>query len=154
MINFTGIFIKEKNPVLKHIKSDIPTTLDPFQYTYSPNHSMSAAIRLRLTHLDKKGQILYVRTLFMDFRLAFKTIQSSQSNSQESWKGKKTAQITSSSLLKILKLWASRATVISQQTWSRWSSLLNGVETTVSISQCRQNQRVDCWPTWTARHCT
>ncbi|XP_059810771.1 uncharacterized protein LOC132383601 [Hypanus sabinus] len=47
--------------VMRHIKTLLPTTLDPLQSAYRPNHSTDDAIattpHLALTHLDKKGHI-------------------------------------------------------------------------------------------------
>lgn len=47
-----------KQLVMRHIKSNCPIILDPFQYTYCHNCSaddtISDAIQLCLPHLDKK----------------------------------------------------------------------------------------------------
>ncbi|KAL0194797.1 hypothetical protein M9458_008369, partial [Cirrhinus mrigala] len=62
--------------VMKHIKSVLPPSLDPFQFAYRPNRStddaISTALHSALTHLDKKDS--YVRMLFIDFSSAFNTI--------------------------------------------------------------------------------
>ena len=62
--------------VMQHIKSVLPTALDPFQFAYRSNHStddaISAALHSALTQLETKGS--YVRMLFIDFSSAFNTI--------------------------------------------------------------------------------
>ncbi|KAK3529728.1 hypothetical protein QTP86_000815 [Hemibagrus guttatus] len=62
--------------VLRHIKTQLPPSLDPLQFAYHPNRSMDNAItttlHLALTHLDNKDS--YVRMLFIDFSSAFNTI--------------------------------------------------------------------------------
>ncbi|KAK2875617.1 hypothetical protein Q8A73_024027 [Channa argus] len=44
--------------VMRHIKSQLPTSLDPMQFAYNPNHStddaISTTLHLALTHLDNK----------------------------------------------------------------------------------------------------
>ena len=62
--------------VMRHIKSQLPATLDPMQFAYRPNRStddaINTAIHLALSHLDQKDT--YVRMLFIDFSSAFNTI--------------------------------------------------------------------------------
>ncbi|KAK3510311.1 hypothetical protein QTP70_000464 [Hemibagrus guttatus] len=62
--------------VLRHIKTQLPPSLDPLRFAYHPNRSMDNAItttlHLALTHLDNKDS--YVRMLFIDFSSAFNTI--------------------------------------------------------------------------------
>ncbi|KAK3546754.1 hypothetical protein QTP70_033947, partial [Hemibagrus guttatus] len=60
--------------VMRHIKTQLPPSLDPLQFAYCPNCSTDDAItfHLSLTHLDNKDT--YVRILFIDFRSAFNTI--------------------------------------------------------------------------------
>ncbi|KAK3528738.1 hypothetical protein QTP70_011206 [Hemibagrus guttatus] len=62
--------------VMRHIKTQLPPSLDPFQFAYHPNRSTDDAItttlHLSLTHLDNKDT--YVRMLFIDFSPAFNTI--------------------------------------------------------------------------------
>ncbi|KAL0150016.1 hypothetical protein M9458_054675, partial [Cirrhinus mrigala] len=61
--------------VMHHIKSNLPNTLDPFQFAYRPNRStddaISSTLHLALTHLEQKDS--YVRMLFIDFS-SFNTI--------------------------------------------------------------------------------
>ncbi|KAK1796865.1 hypothetical protein P4O66_000953 [Electrophorus voltai] len=61
---------------MRHIKTQLPPSLDPLQFVYCSNHSsddaISTTLHLALTHLDKKGT--YVRMLFIDFSSAFNTI--------------------------------------------------------------------------------
>ncbi|KAI5100825.1 immunoglobulin kappa variable 6-21 [Silurus meridionalis] len=62
--------------VMRHIKTQIPPSLDPMQFAYRPNCStddaISTTLHLTLTHLDNKDS--YVRMLFIDFSSAFNTI--------------------------------------------------------------------------------
>ncbi|KAK3539377.1 hypothetical protein QTP70_003864 [Hemibagrus guttatus] len=62
--------------VMRHIKTQLPPSLDPLQFAYRPNRSTDDAITttlyLSLTHLDNKDT--YVRMLFIDFSSAFNTI--------------------------------------------------------------------------------
>ncbi|KAK2919151.1 hypothetical protein Q8A73_003522 [Channa argus] len=62
--------------VMRHIKTQLPTSLDPMQFAYRPNRStddaISTTLHLALTHLDNKDS--YVRMLFIDFSSAFNTI--------------------------------------------------------------------------------
>ncbi|KAK3566072.1 hypothetical protein QTP86_025244, partial [Hemibagrus guttatus] len=62
--------------VMRHIKTQLPPSLDPFQFAYRPNRSTDDAItttlHLSLTHLDNKDT--YVRMLFIEFSSAFNTI--------------------------------------------------------------------------------
>ncbi|KAF7689546.1 hypothetical protein HF521_012899, partial [Silurus meridionalis] len=59
--------------VMRHIKTQLPPSLDPMQFVYHPNRSTDGAIsttlHLALTHLDNKDS--YVRMLFIDFSSAF-----------------------------------------------------------------------------------
>ncbi|KAK3523934.1 hypothetical protein QTP70_016741, partial [Hemibagrus guttatus] len=65
-----------KRLVMRHIKTQLPPSLDPLQFAYCPNRSTDNAItttlHLSLTHLDNKDT--YVRMLFIDFSSAFNTI--------------------------------------------------------------------------------
>ncbi|KAM7374814.1 hypothetical protein PAMP_007451 [Pampus punctatissimus] len=62
--------------VMKHIKSILPPSLDPYQFAYRANRStddaIATALHSALTHLDTKDS--YVRMLFLDFSSAFNTI--------------------------------------------------------------------------------
>ncbi|KAK1798660.1 hypothetical protein P4O66_006946, partial [Electrophorus voltai] len=62
--------------VMRHIKTQLPPSLDPLQFAYHSNRStddaISTTLHPALTHLDKKGT--YVRMLFIDFSSAFNTI--------------------------------------------------------------------------------
>ncbi|KAF7691443.1 hypothetical protein HF521_011740, partial [Silurus meridionalis] len=62
--------------VMRHIKTQLPPSLDPMQFAYRSNRStdgaISTTIHLALTHLDNKDS--YVRMLFIDFSSAFNTI--------------------------------------------------------------------------------
>ncbi|KAI5102839.1 gastrula zinc finger protein XlCGF28.1-like [Silurus meridionalis] len=62
--------------VKRHIKTQLPPSLDPMQFAYRPNRStddaISTTLHLALTHLDNKDS--YVRMLFIDFSSAFNTI--------------------------------------------------------------------------------
>ncbi|KAI5614992.1 gastrula zinc finger protein XlCGF28.1-like [Silurus asotus] len=65
-----------KRLVMRHIKTQLPPSLDPMQFAYRPNRStdnaISTTLHLTLTHLDNKNS--YVRMLFIDFSSAFNTI--------------------------------------------------------------------------------
>ncbi|KAK3572107.1 hypothetical protein QTP86_022186, partial [Hemibagrus guttatus] len=65
-----------KRLVMRHIKTQLPPSLDPLQFVYCPNRStddaITTALHLSLTHLDNKDT--YVRMLFIDFSSAFNTI--------------------------------------------------------------------------------
>ncbi|XP_059842900.1 uncharacterized protein LOC132403518 [Hypanus sabinus] len=54
--------------VMRHIKTLLPTSLDPLQFAYHPNRSTDDAIattlHLALTHLDKKDTYIWI--LFID----------------------------------------------------------------------------------------
>ncbi|KAK3506846.1 hypothetical protein QTP70_029253, partial [Hemibagrus guttatus] len=62
--------------VLRHIKTQLPPSLDPLQFAYCPNRSTDDAItttlHLAFIHLDNKDA--YVRMLFINFGSAFNTI--------------------------------------------------------------------------------
>ncbi|KAI5098276.1 gastrula zinc finger protein XlCGF28.1-like [Silurus meridionalis] len=62
--------------IMRHIKTQLPPSLDPMQFAYCPNRStddaISTTLHLALTHLDNKDS--YVRMLFIDFSSAFNTI--------------------------------------------------------------------------------
>ncbi|KAK3553651.1 hypothetical protein QTP70_006859 [Hemibagrus guttatus] len=62
--------------VMRHIKTQLPPSLDPLQFAYRPNHStvdaITTTLHLSFTHLDNKDT--YVRMLFTDFSSAFNTI--------------------------------------------------------------------------------
>ncbi|KAI4876770.1 hypothetical protein NFI96_001756 [Prochilodus magdalenae] len=62
--------------VLSHLKSCLPTTLDPHQFAYHSNRStedaISTALHTALTHLDCQNS--YVRMLFIDFSAEFNTV--------------------------------------------------------------------------------
>ncbi|KAL7830680.1 hypothetical protein SRHO_G00318070 [Serrasalmus rhombeus] len=68
--------------VMRHIKGQLPPSLDPLQFAYRSNHSTddatSTTLHLALTHLDSKDT--YVRMLFIDFSSAFNTIIPQQSD--------------------------------------------------------------------------
>ena len=63
--------------VLQHLKSILPSTLDPFQFGYRKNRSIEDAVALTLHHvlnfLDLK-EPNYVRLLLIDYSSAFNTI--------------------------------------------------------------------------------
>ncbi|KAK1803181.1 hypothetical protein P4O66_021705, partial [Electrophorus voltai] len=76
-IALTSIIMKcFKRLVMRHIKTQLPPSLDPLQFAYCSNRStddaISTTLHLALTHLDKKGT--YIRMLFIDFSSAFNTI--------------------------------------------------------------------------------
>ncbi|KAK1799527.1 hypothetical protein P4O66_000409 [Electrophorus voltai] len=76
-ITLTPIIMKcFKRLIIRHIKTQLPPSLDPLQFTYHSNRStddaISTTLHLALTHLDKKGT--NVRMLFIDFSSAFNTI--------------------------------------------------------------------------------
>ncbi|KAK1791977.1 hypothetical protein P4O66_001747 [Electrophorus voltai] len=76
-VTLTSIIMKcFKKLVMRHIKTQLPPSLDPLQFTYRSNRStddaISTTLHLALTHLDKKGT--YVRMLFIGFSSAFNTI--------------------------------------------------------------------------------
>ncbi|KAK1785609.1 hypothetical protein P4O66_018974 [Electrophorus voltai] len=76
-IALTSIIMKcFERLVMRHIKTQLPPSLDPLQFAYRSNRStddaISTTLHLALTHLDKKGT--YVRMLFIDFSSAFNTI--------------------------------------------------------------------------------
>ncbi|KAK1802693.1 hypothetical protein P4O66_021191 [Electrophorus voltai] len=76
-VALTSIIMKcFKKLVIRHIKTQLPPSLDPLQFVYRSNCStddaVSTTLHLALTHLDKKGT--YVRMLFIDFSSAFNTI--------------------------------------------------------------------------------
>ncbi|KAK3546911.1 hypothetical protein QTP86_003785 [Hemibagrus guttatus] len=62
--------------VMRHIKTQLPTSLDPLQFAYHPkcytDDAITTTLHLTLTHLDNKDS--YVQMLFMDFSSAFNTI--------------------------------------------------------------------------------
>ncbi|KAL7855621.1 hypothetical protein AOLI_G00192250 [Acnodon oligacanthus] len=62
--------------VMRHIKDQLPPSLDPLQFAYRPNRStddaISTTLHLALSHLDNKDT--YIRMLFIDFSSAFNTI--------------------------------------------------------------------------------
>ncbi|KAI5618998.1 gastrula zinc finger protein XlCGF28.1-like [Silurus asotus] len=62
--------------VMRHIKTQLPPSLDPMQFAYRSNRStddaISTTLHLTLTHLDNKNS--YVRMLFIDISSAFNTI--------------------------------------------------------------------------------
>ncbi|KAK3530008.1 hypothetical protein QTP86_009388 [Hemibagrus guttatus] len=62
--------------VIRHIKTQLPPSLDPLQFAYRPNRStddtITTTLHLSLTHLDNKDT--YVQMLFIDFSSAFSTI--------------------------------------------------------------------------------
>ncbi|KAK1802655.1 hypothetical protein P4O66_004298 [Electrophorus voltai] len=76
-ITLTSIIMKcFKRLVMRHTKTQLPSSLDPLQFAYRFNRStddaISTTLHLALTHLDKKGT--YVRMLFIDFSSVFNTI--------------------------------------------------------------------------------
>ncbi|KAK2899377.1 hypothetical protein Q8A73_012506 [Channa argus] len=62
--------------VMRHIRTQLPTSMDPMQFAYRPNRStddaISTTLHLALTHLDNRDS--YVQMLFIDFSSAFNTI--------------------------------------------------------------------------------
>ncbi|KAK3553691.1 hypothetical protein QTP70_006910 [Hemibagrus guttatus] len=77
IVALTPIVMKRfKRLIMRHIKSQLPPSLDPLQFAYRPNHSTDDAItttlHLALTHLDNKDS--YVRMLFIDSCSAINTI--------------------------------------------------------------------------------
>ncbi|KAI4880495.1 hypothetical protein NFI96_000640, partial [Prochilodus magdalenae] len=62
--------------VMRHIKTLLPSSLDPLQFAYRPNRStddtISTTLHLALTHLDNRDTC--VRMMFIDFSSAFNTI--------------------------------------------------------------------------------
>ncbi|KAK3505948.1 hypothetical protein QTP70_003394, partial [Hemibagrus guttatus] len=62
---------------MRHIKTQLPPSLDPLPFANHPNRSTDDAIttilHLSLTHLDNKDT--YLRMLFIDFSSAFNTIR-------------------------------------------------------------------------------
>ncbi|KAI5098695.1 hypothetical protein C0J45_10834 [Silurus meridionalis] len=76
-VALTPIVIREfERLVMRHIKTQLPPTLDPMQFAYRPNCStddaISTTLHLALNHLENKDS--YVRMMFIDFSSAFKTI--------------------------------------------------------------------------------
>ncbi|KAK3552119.1 hypothetical protein QTP86_000786 [Hemibagrus guttatus] len=76
-VALTPIVIKcFKRLLMRHIKTQLPPSLDPLQFAYhlncSTNDAISTTLHLALTHLDNKDS--YVRMLFIDFSSAFNTI--------------------------------------------------------------------------------
>ena len=61
---------------MRHIKTQLPPSLDPLQFTYHSNRStyvtIATTLHLTLTHHEKKDT--YVRMLFIDFSSTFNTI--------------------------------------------------------------------------------
>ncbi len=61
---------------MNHIKSCLPTSLDPLQFAYKSNQSMddslSTLLHLTLIHLENRNT--YARILLIDFSSAFNTI--------------------------------------------------------------------------------
>ena len=67
--------------VLAHLKTSLPPTLDPYQFTYSQNRNTEDAIFTVLhSHLDNGN--IYVRMLFIDYSSAFNTIIPSKLNTK------------------------------------------------------------------------
>ncbi|KAK3509604.1 hypothetical protein QTP70_006797 [Hemibagrus guttatus] len=60
--------------VMRHIKTQLPPSLDPMQYhpNCSTDNAITTILHLALTHLDNKDT--NVRMLFIDFSSAFNTI--------------------------------------------------------------------------------
>ncbi|KAK1784346.1 hypothetical protein P4O66_003511 [Electrophorus voltai] len=76
-IALTSIIMKcFERLIMRHIKTQLPPSLDPLQFAYRPNRStddaISTTLHLALTHLEKKGT--YIRMLFIDFSSAINTI--------------------------------------------------------------------------------
>ncbi|KAI5090163.1 gastrula zinc finger protein XlCGF28.1-like [Silurus meridionalis] len=76
-ITLTPIMMKcFERLVMRHIKTQLPPSLNTMQFAYRPDRSTDDAIpttlHLALTHLDNKDS--YVRMLFIDFSSAFNTI--------------------------------------------------------------------------------
>ncbi len=61
---------------MNHIKSCLPTSLDPLQFAYKSDQSMddalSTLLHLTLIHLENRNT--YARILLIDFSSAFNTI--------------------------------------------------------------------------------
>ncbi|KAK3547944.1 hypothetical protein QTP70_001322 [Hemibagrus guttatus] len=62
-VGLTPIVMKcFKSLVMRHIKTQLPASLDPLQFVYNPNHSTDNAItitlNLALTHLDNKNSYI------------------------------------------------------------------------------------------------
>ncbi|KAK3573263.1 hypothetical protein QTP86_019238, partial [Hemibagrus guttatus] len=74
---------------MRHIKTQLPPSLDPLQFVYRPNRftddAITTTLHLALTYLDNKDS--YVRMLFIDFSSAFNTIipQHLQHHHTEHW---------------------------------------------------------------------
>ncbi|KAK3514204.1 hypothetical protein QTP70_009464 [Hemibagrus guttatus] len=62
--------------VMRHIKTQLPTSLDPLQFAYHPNcysdDAITTNLHLALTHLDIKDSSIGM--LFIDFSSSFNTI--------------------------------------------------------------------------------
>ena len=62
--------------VMRHIKTQLPPSLDPLQFAYRSNrctkYIIAITLHLALTHLEKKDT--YVRMLFIDFSSAFNSV--------------------------------------------------------------------------------
>ncbi|KAK1796491.1 hypothetical protein P4O66_009531, partial [Electrophorus voltai] len=75
-VALTSIMKCFKRLVMRHIKTQLPPSLDPLQFAYSSNRctndASSTTLHLALTHVDKKGT--YVRMLFIEFSSTFNTI--------------------------------------------------------------------------------
>ncbi|KAK3556234.1 hypothetical protein QTP70_006917 [Hemibagrus guttatus] len=76
-IALTPIVIKcIERLIMRYIKTQLPTSLDPLQFACCPNHSTNDAIttilHLSLTHLDNMDS--FVQMLFIDFSSAFNAI--------------------------------------------------------------------------------
>lgn len=76
-VALTSVIMKTfERLVLQHIKTVVPSTLDPYQFAYRANRSVEDAVSLglhrALEHLEKANT--YVRVLFVDYSSAFNTI--------------------------------------------------------------------------------
>ncbi|KAK3507222.1 hypothetical protein QTP70_011006 [Hemibagrus guttatus] len=65
-----------KRLIMRHIKTQLPPSLEPLQSAYHPNRftddAITTTLHLALTHLNNKDS--YVGMLFIDFSSAFNTI--------------------------------------------------------------------------------
>ena len=70
--------------IKQYMVSKLPSSFDPFQFAYRPNHStedaISSVVHLSLQHLEEKNT--HMRMLFFDFSSAFKMIIPQQSGEQ------------------------------------------------------------------------
>jgi hypothetical protein len=76
-----------ERPVMAHINTIMPETLDPLQFAYRPNRStddaISIAIHTALSHLELSNT--HVRMLFIDYSSVFNTIVPSKLTTKLNW---------------------------------------------------------------------